>query len=189
METIWRTSLAAAYRTAFDDLAIVLRGCPDELWEESLWEPQRSDPWAWPPTDPAGRPFDDPAVRERKFRATTSVWRTVSHALYFTDADLSGHAPDWAPPAPFSPEDEDGYVVPPTYSRDQLVGYLDHCRSKSDQVFATLTDEQAATVLESHRNGGTLADVLIAAVLHLNLHATQVRTFLRSRGLRCEDER
>ena len=189
METVWRTSLAAQYQSTLEDLAIVLRGCPDELWEASMWEVKKTDPWAWPPTDRDGRPFDDPTVSERNLQAMSAVWRTASHALFFVDADLSA-LESWAPQAPFSPRDENAYVIPPTYSRDQLLGYVDHCRRKVNKVFGDLTDDQAAAqVHESHRHRGTpVADILIGGVVHLQLHSAQVRTFLRSRGVRCADE-
>ncbi|MFB6725088.1 hypothetical protein ACFCV3_33225 [Kribbella sp. NPDC056345] len=86
--------------------------------------------------------------------------------------------------------DEEAYVVPPTYSREQMFGYLDYCRGKVDVVFAELTDGQAAADLpEQHRNGGTsLAAVLVQGAMHLQLHSAQVRTFLRAQGIRCSDE-
>jgi hypothetical protein len=118
------------------------------------------------------------------------VWRTASHTLFFTDADLSAMTADWAPPAPFSPHDEDEYVVPPTYSREQLRGYIDHCRRQADTLFADLTDEQGAAQLpQSHRGAGTpLANQLVLSVGHLFWHAAQIRMFLRGRGVRCADE-
>lgn len=190
MTTIWCSVIAVQYRSTLDDMAIALRGCPDELWEASIYGVKKTDQWAWPPTDRDGQPFDDPAVRERKLQAMSAVWRTASHALWFTDLDLSATEADWAPPAPFSPRDEEAYVVPPTYSRDQVFGYVDHCRRKVDKLFGDLTDDQAAAQLpEPHRNGGTsLAAILVQGVVHLQLHSAQVRTFLRGRGIRCADE-
>jgi DinB superfamily len=190
MTTTWCSVIAAQYRSTLDDMAIALRGCPDELWEASIYEVKKTDQWAWPPTNRDGQPFDDPAVRERKLQAMSAVWRTASHALWFTDLDLSVGDAEWAPPAPFSPGDEEGYVVPPTYSREEVFGYIDHCRRKVAELFGDLTDDRAAARLpEPHRNGGTsLAAVLVEGVVHLQLHSAQVRTFLRSQGLRCEDE-
>lgn len=187
--TIWCSVVAEQYRTTLDDLGIVLRGCPDELWEASLYEVRKTDAGAWPPTDRDGRPFDS-ATRESKLQAMTAVWRIAAHGLWFTDRDLSVAEADWVPPEPFSAGDEEAYVVPPTYSREQMFGYLDYCREKADLLFADLTDEQAAANLpEQHRNGGTsLAAVLVQGVMHLQLHSAQVRTFLRAHGIRCSDE-
>ncbi|MEQ7128667.1 DinB family protein [Actinopolymorpha sp. B11F2] len=188
MTTIWVSAVAAQYRLSLDEMEIVLRGCPDELWEASMWEVSAD---GGPVTDPDGRPFDDPAVSERKLRAQGAVWRTAYHALFFTDADLSAMETDWAPPAPFSPHDEDWYVVPPTYSREQLLGYVDHCRRQADKLFADLTDDQGAAQLPRwHLGAGTdsLARQLVLGVYHLPLHSAQVRTFLRSQGVRCADD-
>lgn len=36
---------------AFDgssDLERALKLCPDEAWEQSVWEVKQSDPWIWP---------------------------------------------------------------------------------------------------------------------------------------------
>jgi hypothetical protein len=185
MTTIWVSAVAAQYRMSLEDLAIVLRGCPDELWESSMWEVRSG-----PVTDPDGRPFDDPAVSERKLQSQSAVWRTASHALFFTDADLSAMETDWAPPPPFSPHDEAEYVVPPMYSREQLFGYIEYCRRQADKLFAGLTDEQGAAQLpKPHRNHGTsLANQLVLSVGHLFWHSAQVRMFLRSQGIRCVDE-
>jgi hypothetical protein len=189
MTTTWCSVVAAQYRSTLDDLAIVLRGCPDELWEASIYEVKKTDTWAWPPTDHDGQPFDDPALRETKLQAMSAVWRTAAHALWFTDLDLSTET-DWAPPPPFSAGDEDAYVVPPTYSRDQIAAYLTHCHHKVDTLFTDLTDAQATQQLPTpHRNGGTTqAAVLIQGVTHLQLHSTQIRTYLRTQAIRCEDE-
>lgn len=190
MATIWGPTIARQYRSTLEDMAIVLRGCPPALWEASMWEVRKTDNWMWPPTDPAGQAFDDPDVRERKFRAMSAVWRMASHALFFVDCDLSAMQSNWAPPPPFSPNDEAAYVVPPTYSREELLGYVDHCRGKVDEVFEDLTDDQAAEPLpETHRyRGEPFSDLLVGGALHLLRHSTEIRTFLRGRGVRCADD-
>lgn len=185
MTTIWVSAVAEQYRLCLDDLAIVLRACPDELWEASMWEVRPG-----PVTDPEGRPFDDPVVSDCKLQSQSAVWRTASHALFFTDADLSAMESDWSPPAPFSRHDEDEYVVPRTYSREQLLGYIDYCRRQADKLFADLTDDQGAAPLPtSHRGAGKLlASQLVLSAGHLFWHSAQVRMFLRSQGVRCADE-
>lgn len=111
-----------SHGVVFEDMAIVLRGCPPELWEAGMWEVKKTDEWAWPPTDREGRPFDDPEVRERK-------------------------------------------------------------------LFGDLTDDRAAAPLpESHRNREWSFGQALLGVLHLQRHSVEVRTFLRSQGVRCADE-
>ncbi|MBO0812586.1 MAG: DinB family protein [Microlunatus sp.] len=185
MASIWLTSIATQYRAILDDLAIALRTCPEELWEESLYPADPSAPAAWIPIDPNGRPFEDEAVAERKRRAQGAVWRTASHTLFFTDADLSAMEEGWLPRPPLSPHDEDSDVVPPTYSRGQLLDYVDHCLGKVDEVFAGLTDDRAEQpVADSHRHRGTPGgEMLVVGLVHLQLHTAQIRAFLVTRGV------
>lgn len=185
MPSIWLTSIASRYRAVLEDLAIGLRTCPDQLWEESLYPDDGSAASTWTPIASDGRPFDDAAVAEHKRHAQGAVWRTASHILFFTDADLSAQQQDWLPLPPLSPHDEDENVVPPTYSRDQLIDYVDHCLRKVDTVFAELTDEQAEEpVAETHRHRGTpVGEMLMIGLTHLQLHTAQIRTYLVTRGV------
>jgi DinB family protein len=185
MATIWLTSIAARYRAILDDLAIAIRTCPDEQWEESLYPVDPSGPEEWTPIGPDGRQFEDAAVAESKRRSQGAVWRTASHILFFTDADLSAMEQGWVPRPPLSPHDEDLNVVPPTYSREQLLEYVAHCRRKVDEVFAELTDDRAAEpVADSHRHRGTpVGEMLVIGLVHLQMHAAQIRTFLVTRGV------
>ncbi|GAB3758218.1 DinB family protein [Microlunatus parietis] len=185
MATIWLTSVAARYRGTLEDLAIGLRTCPDEQWEESLYPIDPAEPATWTPLDPTGQPFEDEAVAEQKRRAQGAVWRTAAHILFYTDAELSATERDWAPPPPMSPRDEDADVVPPTHSREFLLGYADHCLHKVDELFATLTDARAEEpVADTHRHRGTpLGEMLVTGLVHLQLHTAQLRTFLVTRGV------
>jgi hypothetical protein len=187
MATIWLTSIAARYRAILEDLAIGVRTCPDELWEEPLYPVDPSEPEAWTPIDPDGRQFPDEAVAERKRRSQGAVWRTVSHTLFFTDADLSAMEQDWAPRPPLSPHDEDLNVVPPLYSREQLLEYVHYCRRKVDEVFAGLTDDRAEEpVADSHRashRGAPVGEMLVIGLVHLQQHVAQIRTYLVTRGV------
>lgn len=185
MATIWLTSIAARYRTILEDLGIGLRTCPDELWEESLYPVDPAEQQRWTPIGPDGQPFEDESVAERKRRAQGAVWRTASHTLFFTDADLSAMEQGWVPRPPLSPHDEDVDVVPPLYSRAQLLDYVGYCLGKVDQVFTELTDDRAeAPVADSHRHRGTpVGEMLVTGLVHLQMHTAQIRAFLVTRGV------
>lgn len=185
MTSIWLTSVAAWYRRILEDLAIGLRTCPDALWEESLYPIDPGQPATWTPLAPSGQPYEDKATAERKRQAQGSVWRTAAHILFFTDAELSATEPGWVPRPPMDPHDEDADVVPPTYSREELLAYVDHCLRKVDDLFTTLTDERAEQpVADSHRHSGTpLGEMLVTGLVHLQLHTAQLRTFLVTRGV------
>jgi hypothetical protein len=75
--------------------------------------------------------------------------------------------------------------VPPTYSREQLLVYVDYCLGKVDEVFADLTDERAEEpVADSHRHRGTpVGEMLVVGLTHLQMHTAQIRAFLVTRGV------
>ena len=185
MASVWVTSIAERYRAILVDLEAGIRTCPDELWGESLYPLDPSERDAWTPLGPDGLPFEDETVAARKRRAQGAVWRTASHALFFTDADLSAMDQDWAPRPPLSPHDEDENVVPPDYSREQLLEYVDHCRRKVDEVFAELTDERAAEpAAEWHRTSPRpVGENLVIGLVHLQMHTAQLRAYLVTRGV------
>ena len=114
-----------------------------------------------------------------------AVWRTASHALFFTDADLSASDENWVPRPPLSAHDEDENVVPAVRSPEELLDYLDYCLHKVDSVFTVLTDERAETlVAASHRHQGTrLGQMLVVGLTHLQLHTAQLRAYLVTRGV------
>ncbi|GAB3927852.1 hypothetical protein GCM10011575_10940 [Microlunatus endophyticus] len=185
MTSIWLTSVASQYRAILQDLETGLRTCPDELWEESLYPADRPGPATWTPIAPDGSRFEDEEVVQSKRWAQGAVWRTAAHTLFFTDADLSAMEHDWVPHPPLSPHDEDENVVPPMYSRAQLLEYVDHCRRKVDEVFSDLTDDLAEDpVADSHRHRGTpVGEMLVVGLTHLQMHTAQIRAFLATRGV------
>ena len=97
---LWRQ-----FGAAIDMLGDALRDCPDDLWEERLWEDQ-PDQWV-----AAG---------------FSAFWYLGYHTLFWLDLYLTGAEEGFAPPAPFDLVEMDpGEVLPRTYSREELLRYLD----------------------------------------------------------------
>lgn len=144
-----------------------------------MWVVNKSDPYVWPPRTLDG-PVDDPARQERMLQAMSAFWNVAFHALFFLDADLSYDQAGWVPPPPFDARAQDAFVVPPVYSRKELLDYCEFSRSKTRGVFRDLTDEQAAAPLpEPHRySGDPFADRLVGNLMHLQEHTAQLRQSL-----------
>jgi hypothetical protein len=101
-EMLWRQ-----FGAAIDMLGDSLRDCPDELWERRLWE----DQWV-----AAG---------------FSAFWYLGYHTLFWLDLYLTGAEEGFAPPAPFDlVEMEANEVLPRTYTREELLRYLEYCRRK-----------------------------------------------------------
>ena len=85
-------------------------------------------------------------------RGRSAFWYLAFHALFFLDLYLSSEGESrFHPPPPFGlTELEPEVVVPePAYRKDELLGYLEHCRKKLDAVMAGMTEAWAADPVPS----------------------------------------
>jgi hypothetical protein len=112
-EMLWRQ-----FGAAIDMLGDALRDCPAELWKKRLWE-DRPGQWVAP--------------------GFSTFWYLGYHALFWLDLYLTGAEEGFAPPAPFDlVEMEPGEVLPRTYTREELLGYLEYCRRAPCSLAALL---------------------------------------------------
>ena len=113
---LWRQ-----FGAAIDAFGDALRGCPDEVWEESLWE-DKPDQWV-----AAG---------------FSTFWYLGYHTLFWLDLYLTGAEEDFAPPTPFDlVEMKADETLPRTYTRSELLGYLEHCRQKCRETITNMSTE------------------------------------------------
>jgi hypothetical protein len=168
MTTAFLQMLGDQYRYALDLMGNVLGDCPDSLWATDLW----------PDEAPAG-----PAWAGSRGLGGSAPWNIAHHALVCLDYDLTGGLGLWEPPPPF---DEREYAWPTRlFTRSELLGYVEWCRGRVQQVLDALTEVRAASLLPStHRYGGTPFGVLIGSIpLHVVEHAAQIRQFLTAAGV------
>ena len=152
-EMLWRQ-----FGAAIDILGGTLRDCPDELWEKSLWEDQ-PDQWV-----AAG---------------FSTFWYLGYHALFWLDLYLSGAEEGFAPPAPFDlVEMEANEVLPRTYTREELLGYLETCRHKCQETILALTEEQAGRLCRFAWGEIAYAELQLYSLRHVQEHGAQLRMFL-----------
>jgi len=158
-EMLWRQ-----FGVAIAMLGDALRDCPDDLWEKRLWADQ-PDQWV-----AAG---------------FSAFWYLGYHTLFWLDLYLTGAEEGFAPPAPFDlVEMEAGEVLPRTYTRDELLGYLDYCRRKCQATIGTLSQEQAYRVCRFAWGELPFAELLLYTMRHVQEHAAQLLMFLGQQGVR-----
>jgi hypothetical protein len=154
--------LSRQYMVAIDSLEGALRGCPDDLWAARLW-PDEPDQWV-----AAG---------------FSSFWYVAYHTLFWLDLYLSGAEEGFVPPAPFDlVEMAAGEALPRTYTRDELLGYLDHCRQRCRETIAALTPEAAARPCSFPWGELTYAELQLYNMRHVEEHAAQLHMFLGQRA-------
>lgn len=152
-EMFWRQ-----FGAAIDMFGSALRDCPDEFWEAHLWEDQ-PDQWA--------------AV------GFSTFWYLGYHTLFWLDLYLTGAEEGFTPPAPFDlVEMEAGEVLPRKYTRDELLGYLEHCRQKCHETIITLSNEQAYRRCRFAWGELSFAELQLYNLRHVQEHGAQLCMFL-----------
>jgi hypothetical protein len=152
-EMLWRQ-----FGATIDMLSDTLRDCPDELWKSSLWKDQ-PDQWV-----SAG---------------FSAFWYLGYHTLFWLDLYLTGAEEGFAPPAPFDlVEMEAGEVLPRTYTREELLRYLQDCRRKCQETIANLTSEQANRLCRFAWGELPFAELQLYNLRHVQEHGAQLRMFL-----------
>ncbi len=155
MESLWNAAVSRQLDAVLSMLAGALQKCPDELWEERLW--------------------DDPSVPD-----LAAFWYVAYHTLFWTDLYLGGQLQGFAPPAPYtlSELDSAGLLPERVYTRAELLRYLEHCRAKSHSTLANLTAEQASRPCRFTWGEMPFAELLLDIIRHAQEHAAQLNMFL-----------
>jgi hypothetical protein len=146
------------FAVTIDSFGDALRSCPDELWEKRLWE-------------------DEPD----QFVASGfgAYWYLCYHTLFWLDLYLTGAEEGFVPPAPFDlVEMVEGETLPRTYSKQELVRYLEICRQRCHDTIAALTPEQASSLCSFPWGEVPFGELLLYSMRHVQEHAAQLHLFL-----------
>ena len=152
-EMLWRQ-----FGDAIDMVGDALRDCSDELWEKKLWEDQ-PDQW----------------VAE----GFSAFWYLGYHTLFWLDLYLTGAEEGFAPPTLFDlVEMEADEVLPRTYPRAELLGYLEYCRRKCRETIGAMSSEQAYRLCRFPWGELPFAELQLYNLRHVQEHGAQLRMFL-----------
>ncbi|MBK7176451.1 MAG: DinB family protein [Chloroflexi bacterium] len=152
-EMLWRQ-----FAVTIDSFGDALSTCPDDLWEQRLWEDE-SDQWV-----AAG---------------FSAYWYLCYHTIFWLDLYLTGAEEGFAPPEPFDlVEMEANEILPRIYTREELLGYLKTCRQKYRETITNLSTEQAYRVCQFPWGELPFAELLLYTMRHVQEHAAQLHLFL-----------
>jgi len=157
MDVFWKQILWQQYGATIDMLENAMRACPDELWSDPSKKP------AWVP------------------KGVVGFWYLAYHTLFWLDFYLSDTAEGFAPPAPFTLDEFDpaGLLPERPYTKDELQRYLEHGRRKCRARIAALTEESAREARKFGSVEGTVAELLIYDLRHVQHHTAQLNLILR----------
>jgi len=110
-----------------------------------------------------------------------NFWYTAYHCIFWTDYYLTTEPNKFIPPAPFtfSEFDPNGKKPDRTYSRTELIFYLEHCRKKAIQLISTLTNEKMNDRWINDYKNYSLFEILLYNLRHIQHHAAQLNLLLR----------
>ncbi|MEO9180810.1 MAG: DinB family protein [Acidimicrobiales bacterium] len=162
-------SMVSNFEVALRLMEAALTDCSDDLWETDLWPHEAPTG----PTPHGGLHGSTP-------------WFLAYHALLTLDYDLTAEFEPWRPPQPF---DENTYAFPNRmFTKVELLGYVEYCRARVGRILDALTETAAARPLpDVHRHHGMLYGVIVGSMpLHVLEHASQIRQFLVSAGIKVQ---
>ena len=156
MDPAWNAIIWRQFGAAIDMLENALRACPDELWSARLWGENSSE------------------------GELAQFWYVAYHSLFWLDLYLTGSVEGFTPPAPFTLAELDpaGLLPERTYTRAELLSYLDHGRQKCRATLEALTDEKARQHCSFPWGEVSFGELLLDNMRHVQEHAAQMNMFL-----------
>lgn len=108
------------------------------------------------------------------------VWYLAYHTLFFLDYYLADGPEGFAPPAPFTLAelDPEGVMPERTYTKAELLAYLEHGRQKCRARISSLTEPHAPS---GFGRGRSHLEMLLYNLRHVQHHAAQLNLLLRQR--------
>jgi len=108
-------------------------------------------------------------------------WYWSYHCLFWTDYYLTLDPDSFAPPAPFTlSEFESGGAMPDrTYTKEEILIYLQYCSDKAFNLIKSFTEELVQTPWVNKTKNFTVLEILLYNMRHVQHHAAQFNKILR----------
>lgn len=112
---------------------------------------------------------------EKKF------WYITYHCLFWLDYYLSLKPNEFSPPPPytFSEFDTSGAMPDRTYSKEELISYLQYSRKKCYDVVSGMTDEIASSRWINDYKDYSVFEIILYNMRHVQHHTAQLNLLLR----------
>jgi len=111
-----------------------------------------------------------------------AFWYLGYHTLFWLDLYLSGAEEGFAPPAPFDLVEMEPGVLPRTYTRAELLRYLEYCRRKCQETIGAFSDQQSSRLCRFSWGEMPFAELQLYNLRHVQEHGAQLSMFLGQRA-------
>lgn len=118
---------------------------------------------------------------EEHWDTALNFWYTAYHCVFWTDYYLTTEPGEFEPPTPFtfSEFDPTGKKPDRTYSKTEVLGYLQHCRQKAIQLISELTIEKLNNRWVNDYKNFSMLEILLYNARHIQHHSAQLNLLLR----------
>lgn len=149
MESSLKEYLWSQFGASIDMLRNAINACPDELWED---------------TD-----------RQKQY------WYLAYHTLFWLDFYLTGNPGSYIPYKDIGLTEHDPAGIYPerVFTKEELLEYLDHGRSKCKNVISELTEENAGTLYKFGSINFPFLEMILYNMRHVQHHTAQMNLILR----------
>src|SRR5688572_16298702 len=108
-------------------------------------------------------------------------WYMSYHCVFWTDYYLTTEPGKFEPPTPFtfSEFDPTGKKPDRTYTKTEVLGYLEHCRQKAIRLISGLTLEKLDDRWVDDYKNYSLFEILFYNARHIQHHSAQLNLLLR----------
>ncbi len=112
---------------------------------------------------------------EKKF------WYITYHCLFWLDYYLTLDPINFEPPAPYtlSEFDPSGAMPDRTYTKEELIAYLQYSRKKCYDLLSTMTEETANSRWINDYKNYSVLEILLYNMRHVQHHTAQLNLLLR----------
>jgi hypothetical protein len=109
-----------------------------------------------------------------------NYWYIAYHTLFYLDYYLAEKPDNFLPPEPYTLSEFDSEEVMPekVYGKDELLSYLEHCRSKCWILLKDLTSEKADARWINEYKDYSMFEILLYNLRHLQHHTGQLNYLL-----------
>lgn len=118
---------------------------------------------------------------DRHWDTEMRFWYVSYHCIFWTDYYLTTDPSKFAPPPPFtfSEFDPTGKLPDMTYTKTEILTYLEHCRQKANLLISELTAEKLNDRWINEYKNYSLFEILIYNLRHIQHHSAQLNLLLR----------
>lgn len=157
-----KTELWKQFGAALDMFENAIAKCPDKIWTYNY------------------STGSDTTNAKHIDEIRSSYWYIAFHTLFFTDYYLDMDPDNFKMPPPFTLKEEDIDEVMPemTYSKDDLLNYVAHCRNKLHDLLKDMDENKAAKRWINPWKDYSIAEITMYNMRHVMHHTGQMNMML-----------